>query len=73
MSDILNKIVATKHEEIAAARAHRGLASLRDEAEARTDVRGFEAALRATVRESSNRDTSRLVGGALSAPVRKTS
>ena len=49
MSDILNKIVATKHEEIAAARAHRGLASLRDEAEARTDVRGFEAALRAKV------------------------
>ena len=49
MSDILNKIVATKHEEIAAARAQRGLASLRKEAEARTDVRGFEAALRAKV------------------------
>jgi 2-oxoglutarate dehydrogenase E1 component len=32
-----------------------------------------DAALRATVRESSNRDTSRLVGGAPSAPVRMTS
>ena len=49
MSDILNKIVATKHEEIATARAHRGLVSLRDEAEARTDVRGFEAAMRAKI------------------------
>jgi indole-3-glycerol phosphate synthase len=46
MSDILQRIVAVKHEEIAAARAARGLASLRDEAEARRDVRGFEAALR---------------------------
>jgi indole-3-glycerol phosphate synthase len=49
MSDILKKIVVTKHEEVAAARAQRGLASLREEAEARTDVRGFEAALRAKV------------------------
>ncbi len=32
-----------------------------------------DAALRATVRESSNRDTSRLVGGAPGAPVRMTS
>lgn len=49
MSDILNQIVETKREEVAAARRHRGLASLRDEAEGRTDVRGFEAALRAKV------------------------
>jgi indole-3-glycerol phosphate synthase len=47
MSDILNKIVSTKREEIAAARSQRSLASLRAEAESRTDVRGFEAALRA--------------------------
>jgi indole-3-glycerol phosphate synthase len=47
MSDILNKIVATKRDEIAAARASRSLASLREEAEQRGDVRGFEAALRA--------------------------
>ncbi len=47
MSDILERIVAVKREEIDAARKRRSLASLRDEAEARRDVRGFEAALRA--------------------------
>ena len=47
MSDILQRIVAVKHEEIAAARARRSLASLREEAEARRDTRGFAAALRA--------------------------
>jgi indole-3-glycerol phosphate synthase len=47
MSDILNKIVATKRDEIAAARVSRSLGSLREEAEQRGDVRGFEAALRA--------------------------
>lgn len=46
MSDILKKIVEVKREEIAAARARRDLASLRRDAEARTDVRGFEDALR---------------------------
>jgi indole-3-glycerol phosphate synthase len=46
MSDILQTIVAVKLEEVAAARAARSLASLRDDAEARRDVRGFEAALR---------------------------
>jgi indole-3-glycerol phosphate synthase len=47
MSDILERIVAVKREEIAAAHKQRSLAALRDEAEARRDVRGFEAALRA--------------------------
>jgi indole-3-glycerol phosphate synthase len=46
MSDILQKIVAVKREEIAAARARRSLHSLRADAEARGDHRGFEAALR---------------------------
>ncbi|MDM4766833.1 indole-3-glycerol phosphate synthase TrpC [Pelomonas sp. SE-A7] len=49
MSDILNKINAVKHEEVAAAKARRSLASLREEAEARRDLRGFERALRAKV------------------------
>ena len=49
MTDILQRIVAVKHEEVAAARARRGLASLREEAESRRDVRGFEAALRQRV------------------------
>lgn len=49
MSDILQKIVAVKHEEVAAAKARRSLASWRDEAEARRDPRGFAAALRARV------------------------
>ncbi len=48
--DILARIVVTKHEEVAAARAAKSLAAVRAEAEARAaDLRGFEAALRAKV------------------------
>jgi indole-3-glycerol phosphate synthase len=46
MSDILQRIVAVKREEIAAAKARRSLESLREIARARNDVRPFEAALR---------------------------
>jgi indole-3-glycerol phosphate synthase len=46
MSDILDRIVAVKREEIAAALLQRRLADVRAAAEARTDVRGFEASLR---------------------------
>ena len=50
MSDILNKILAVKADEVAAAKKHRDLASLRREVEAdaegRSDLRGFEASLR---------------------------
>ncbi len=46
MSDILQRIVAVKHEELAAARQRRSLHSWRAEAEARDDGRAFEAALR---------------------------
>jgi len=49
MSDILQRIVAVKREEVAAGRAQRSLASWRDEAESRRDVRGFAAALRAEI------------------------
>ena len=52
MSDILQRIVAVKHEEIAAARVQRSVASLREQAQARQragDRRGFAAALRARV------------------------
>ena len=49
MSDILNKIVAVKFEEIAAAQLERPLALVRAEAEARGDLRGFEASLRSRV------------------------
>ncbi len=49
MSDILKRIVAVKHEEIQAARASRGLASLRREAEATGDLRDFVGAMRARI------------------------
>ncbi|MBC7941369.1 MAG: indole-3-glycerol phosphate synthase TrpC [Chitinophagaceae bacterium] len=49
MSDILSRIVEVKHEELAASRRRRSLASWRDEAESRLDVRPFEAALRQRV------------------------
>ncbi|MBP6252597.1 MAG: indole-3-glycerol phosphate synthase TrpC [Rubrivivax sp.] len=49
MTDILRKIVAVKRDEISAGRARRPLASWREEAEARRDVRGFGAALRAKI------------------------
>jgi indole-3-glycerol phosphate synthase len=46
MSDILNRIVEVKREELATARAARSLASWREAAEARRDVRGFVSAMR---------------------------
>ncbi len=49
MSDILQRIVAVKREEITATRARHSLAGWRALAEARGGLRGFEAALRACV------------------------
>jgi indole-3-glycerol phosphate synthase len=49
MSDILQRIVAVKREEIALGKARRDESSLRREAESRRDVRGFEVALRAKI------------------------
>jgi indole-3-glycerol phosphate synthase len=49
VSDILERIVAVKREEIAAAKGRRSEASLREEAHARRDARGFVAALRGKV------------------------
>lgn len=49
MSDILQKILATKVDEVAAAKRHRGLASVRDEAEARRDSRDFVGAIRSRI------------------------
>ena len=53
MSDILNKILAVKADEVAAARKYRSLESLRSEVERdaglRAELRGFEANLRRTI------------------------
>ena len=47
MSDILERIVAVKRDEVAAGKARRSLASWREQAESRQDdLRGFESALR---------------------------
>lgn len=53
MSDILNKILDVKAEEVAAAKKYRDLASLRREVESNTEarqaLRGFEASLRSKI------------------------
>ena len=49
MSDILNKIVAVKREEVAAALRQKPLAALRADAESRVLTRDFEGALRAKI------------------------
>jgi indole-3-glycerol phosphate synthase len=53
MSDILNKILAVKADEVAAAKKHRSLASLRADVEgdreSRDAIRGFEAGLRGKI------------------------
>lgn len=51
MSDILNKIIATKHEEIAAARVARPLAIVEAEAAAQTMPRDFVGAIRRKIAE----------------------
>ncbi|MBX3631603.1 MAG: indole-3-glycerol phosphate synthase TrpC [Simplicispira sp.] len=49
MSDILQKIVVTKHEEVAAAKKRVPLATIRQDAESRVLTRDFEGALRAKI------------------------
>ena len=49
MSDILNKIVAVKHEEVAAAKKRLSFESMRADAESRVLTRDFEGALRAKI------------------------
>ncbi|MBE7940399.1 MULTISPECIES: indole-3-glycerol phosphate synthase TrpC [Ramlibacter] len=49
MSDILNKIVAVKHEEVAAAKKKVPLAAMRADAESRVLTRDFVGAMRAKI------------------------
>ncbi|RYF57008.1 MAG: indole-3-glycerol-phosphate synthase, partial [Comamonadaceae bacterium] len=49
MSDILNQIVAVKHEEVAAASKRLPLEAVRRDAESRVLTRDFEGALRAKI------------------------
>ncbi len=49
MSDILKKIVAVKHEEIAQGLRKKSLAAMRDDAHSRVLTRDFEGALRAKI------------------------
>lgn len=48
-SDILNKIVAVKHEEVAAAKKRLSFEAMRADAESRVLTRDFEGALRAKI------------------------
>ncbi|HSX94675.1 MAG TPA: indole-3-glycerol phosphate synthase TrpC [Hydrogenophaga sp.] len=49
MSDILDKIVAVKHQEVAAAKKKRPLEAMREDAESRVLTRDFVGALRAKI------------------------
>jgi indole-3-glycerol phosphate synthase len=49
MSDILNKIVAVKHEEVAAAKKRTSLEAIRADAESRALTRDFVGAMRAKI------------------------
>ncbi|MEO5607276.1 MAG: indole-3-glycerol phosphate synthase TrpC [Polaromonas sp.] len=49
MSDILNKIVAVKREEVAAALKHKPLAAMRFDAESRVQTRDFVGAMRSKI------------------------
>lgn len=49
MSDILDKIVAVKHQEVAAAKKRNPIETVRFDAESRVLTRDFEAALRARI------------------------
>ena len=49
MSDILDKIVAVKHQEVAAAKARKSLAAVRADAESRVLTRDFVGAMRAKI------------------------
>ncbi|HEU0204281.1 MAG TPA: indole-3-glycerol phosphate synthase TrpC [Burkholderiaceae bacterium] len=49
MSDVLEKILSVKREEVARAKTHVPLAPLRARAEARRDLRDFEGALRGAI------------------------
>ena len=51
MSDILNQIVAVKHQEIATALKRKSLAAMREDAESRMFTRDFVGALRAKITE----------------------
>ncbi len=54
MSDILNKIIATKHDEIAALMRAKPLSAVRAEAEANHDVRDFALAIEAKIAAGSS-------------------
>ena len=49
MSDILDKIVAVKHQEVAAAQRRKSLVAVREDAHSRVLTRDFEGALRAKI------------------------
>ena len=49
MSDILNKIIAAKHDEIAALMRAKPLSAMREEAESHCDIRDFAGAIEAKI------------------------
>ena len=59
MSDILQTIVQTKHEEVALRKRKVSFEAMRADAESRVMTRGFEAALRAKISQGFGSEWSR--------------
>ena len=72
MADILEKIVAVKHDEVATALRRKPLALMRQDAESRLTTRDFEGAMRRKIavrRPSPTRGCFHVLSGVVPVPV----